>query len=59
MLVGLAQEYALHVEKVNIADDEELEAKYRYTIPVVVLDDGLELEAPIAESELRAALRRR
>ena len=56
MLVRLAREYPLSVEKVNILEDVLLEAKYRYAIPVIVLNGQLELQAPILESELRAAL---
>lgn len=58
MLVRLAREYPLSVEKVNILDDGLLETKYRYLIPVIVLNRQLELQAPILESELRAALQR-
>ena len=43
-------------EKVNILEDELLETKYRYAIPVIVLNGHLELQAPIFENELRAAL---
>ena len=55
LLVRLAREYAFSVEKVNIHADKLLETKYRYAIPVIVLNEQLELQAPILESELRAA----
>ena len=58
MLVRLAREYPLSVEKVNILDDGQLETQYRYLIPVIVLNRQVVLQAPISESELRAALQR-
>jgi glutaredoxin len=56
LLVLLRHEYAFTFEKVNILDDRALETKYRYAIPVIVLDGRVELEAPILERELRSAL---
>ena len=56
MLQRLAREYPLTIQKVNILEHGELELKYRYAIPVIVLNGQLELQAPILESELRAAL---
>ena len=56
MLMRLRREYTFTFEKVNILDDSALEKKYRYAIPVIVLDGRLELAAPILERELRAAL---
>jgi glutaredoxin len=56
LLVRLGREYPLSLQKVNILEDELLETKYRYAIPVIVLNGHLELQAPILENELRAAL---
>jgi glutaredoxin len=58
MLLRLEREFPLTVEKVNILEHGDLETKYRYAIPVIVLNGQLELQAPILENELRAALQR-
>ena len=58
MLMRLEREYPLSIEKINILEDRLLETKYRYSIPVIVLNGQLKLQAPILESELRAALQR-
>lgn len=56
MLARLQAEYPFNLQEVDITRDPELEGRYRHTIPVVVIDGSLELEAPIRESEVRAAL---
>ena len=56
MLLRLEREFPLTIEKVNILEYGELETKYHYAIPVIVLNGQLELQAPILEYELRAAL---
>jgi glutaredoxin len=58
MLVRLQAEYPFNLEEVDITADPQLEGRYRHMIPVVVIDSALELDAPIRESELRAALKR-
>lgn len=57
LLAHLQQEFAFSVEKIDILGNLVLEAKYRYAIPVIVVNGRLELPAPILERELRAALR--
>jgi glutaredoxin len=57
LLVALRRECAFTFMVVDITTDETLLAQYRHTIPVVVIDDELELTAPILERELRSALR--
>ena len=47
---------AIWVEEVDITSDERLFERYRYLIPVVDIDDGVVLYAPITRSLLREAL---
>ena len=56
MLVRLQREFRFDWTSVNIESDASLVARYRYEIPVIVLDGQLELGAPLSERELRAAL---
>jgi len=56
LLVALQREYRFTFDDVDITHDRAREDKYRYAIPVIVIDTQLELEAPIHERELRAAL---
>ncbi len=57
LLIRLHIEYPLELTEVDIRSDPALWDRYRYAIPVLVIDGALELEAPIREGELRAALR--
>jgi glutaredoxin len=56
MLLHLQREFVFDLTEVDILSDPALEAKYRYNIPVVVIDDNFQLAAPLYERELRAAL---
>lgn len=58
MLARLQSEYPLTLDEVDITQDEQLHRRYALTIPVIVIDGTQELEAPIRESEVRAALKR-
>ena len=57
MLLRLHAQYPLTLREVDIRTDPLLWDRYRYAIPVLVFESGLELEAPIRESEVRAVLR--
>jgi len=59
LLLGLQREYVFLLDEVDISQDSALEERYRYAIPVIVIDFDIELSAPIHERELRAALWRR
>ena len=59
MIVALQREFDIRLSEVDIATDRALEQRYRYAVPVVIVDDRLELAAPISERELRAALKQR
>jgi len=56
MLLRLQREAPFTLDEVDILSDEALHRRYAFTIPVIVFDGGLELEAPIREGEVRAAL---
>ncbi|MEP7200028.1 MAG: glutaredoxin family protein [Chloroflexota bacterium] len=56
LLVSLQREFTFTFAEVDITRDASLLDKYRYDIPVIVIDGQLELSAPITEHELRAAL---
>lgn len=57
MLARLQREVPFTLDEVDILSDEALHRRYAFTIPVIVIDGKLELEAPIRECEVRAALR--
>ena len=46
----------LDIEEIDITTDRDLFRRYDIRIPVIVIDDSVELEAPISEKNLRAAL---
>ena len=46
----------LDIEEIDITTDRDLFRRYDIRIPVIVIDDSIELEAPISEKNLRAAL---
>jgi glutaredoxin len=56
LLAALQREFDFTFREVDISTVVALEERYRYTIPVVLIDNELELAAPIYERELRAAL---
>ena len=53
----LARRLPMEVQEVDITGDPELIRRYDIRIPVVIVDGRVELEAPISEAQLRAALR--
>ena len=56
LLQQLQREYTFTFDEVNILTDNMLAEKYRYTVPVIMIDSQTELVAPITERELRAVL---
>ena len=56
LLVRLSQRYPLALEEIDITSDPALFRRYDIRIPVIVIDQRLELEAPIEERTLREAL---
>jgi glutaredoxin len=54
-LAELAADYPHHLREVDITEDTDLFARYRYTIPVVKAGIQM-LKAPITKSQLEAAL---
>lgn len=55
-LSRLARRYPLTIEEVDITATPELFRRYDIRIPVIVVDGGKELEAPIREADLVEAL---
>lgn len=58
LLARLQGQYRLTVETVDITSDDDLFQRYRYVVPVVVVGNGLTVEAPVTEERLRWALER-
>jgi uncharacterized membrane protein/glutaredoxin len=56
LLQRLQGEYPFTVETVDIASDGNLFQRYQYTVPVVVVGNGLTVAAPVTEERLRWAL---
>lgn len=56
LLLGLVREYDFTLEEVDITRDDGLMARYRDTIPVVIIDNRTTLAAPIRTEDLRTAL---
>lgn len=56
LLDRLNRRYPLEIEEVDIRSDSVLFRAYDIRIPVIVIDAGEELEAPIQEEKLVAAL---
>jgi glutaredoxin len=56
LLQRLSGEFQLEIEEVDITADPALYDRYRYTIPVVVIDGKQTLESKITEHYLRRAL---
>ncbi len=55
-LEQLRHEFDLRVEEIDITADPELFKKYFDKIPVLWIDDHIQLAAPIRQTEIRAAL---
>ncbi len=55
-LISLGDEFEVVLEEVNILDDPEAYEKYKYTIPVMVVDKNIVLETRIDAKKLRRAL---
>lgn len=58
ILARLSRRYAFTVEEVDIRSDPALFRKYDIRIPVIDVDGFVELQAPITEREVKAALER-
>lgn len=59
LLSELERHYPLTVVEVDITTDPQIFRRYDIRIPVIVVDGGQELEAPISRRELRRAFRSR
>lgn len=57
LLKSLAPRFPLSVDEVDITSDPQLFRRYDIRIPVMALDGGSELEAPITEQAVIRALR--
>jgi hypothetical protein len=57
LLLSLSARYPLVLHEVDIRSDPDLFRAYDVRIPVIVIDGGTSLEAPIRERELTRALR--
>jgi len=55
-LNGLRERYRLEIRDVNIAEDEETYALYRFDVPVVEFEDGSVLHGRIRKKDLMAKL---
>lgn len=55
-LISLAADYEVSLEEKDITQDASLFEKYRYTIPVMIVDGEIELECRIDATKLRRAL---
>jgi glutaredoxin len=56
LLVTLSHRYPIEVDEIDITSDPELFRRYDIRIPVLRLEDGGELEAPIRERDVRRLL---
>jgi len=58
LLLALGDELGIElaVHEINILKDAELYARYRYTVPVIAVQDGPTLMPPIGAADLRRAL---
>lgn len=52
LLERLAQRHALEIVAVNILNDVDLYERYKHSIPVIVIENGTTLTAPIREAEI-------
>jgi glutaredoxin len=56
VLFSLEAEFDIEFEEVDILTDSQLFERYKYTIPVMIIDGQIILEARIDETKLRRAL---
>jgi glutaredoxin len=59
LIEKLGKRYSIDLVEVDITGDPELYRRYDIFIPVVVVDGGDEIAAPIRERDLRRALTKR
>lgn len=59
LLAELERRYPMTLTEVDITADPQLFRRYDIRIPVVVIDGGAEIEAPVTRAALERALRRR
>ena len=55
-LFELEDDFEIELEEVDITTDSDLFEKYKYTIPVMVIDDSIVLEARIDARKIYRAL---
>ena len=55
-LLSLGKEFEVTLEEVDITTDPALFELYKYTIPVMIVDQRIKLEARIDAQKLRRAL---
>jgi Glutaredoxin-like domain (DUF836) len=58
MLERLAARHPFKLSEIDITGDPALFRRFDIRIPVIVIDDAIELEAPIDETALKRALAR-
>jgi glutaredoxin len=56
LLEDLGREHPLAVEMIDITSDPALFERYRFEIPVIILDDGRSIFGRIGAGDLRALL---
>ena len=56
MLFSLGNEFDIQFEEVDILSDPDLYERYKYVIPVMIIDGKVKLEARIDAQKLRRAL---
>lgn len=56
LLDRLGRQYPMVIQQVDITTSPDLFRRYDTHIPVIVIDEQIELEAPISERALRDAL---
>ena len=56
MLFSLGDEFEIQFEEVDILSDPDLYERYKYVIPVMIIDGKVKLEARIDAQKLRRAL---
>ena len=55
-LLSLEDEFEVTLSEVDITTDPQLFEKYKYTIPVMIVDETIELDSRIDAHKLRRAL---
>jgi glutaredoxin len=56
LLTRLGRRYPLELNEVDIRSDPALIRRYDIRIPVIIIDGGRELEAPLLSTEVEAAV---